>query len=136
MSEPALPNWMAGHWLQCTPGREVSETWTDARGDVLLGMSKTLGRRTSWEFSRIGRGSEGISFFAYPSNQRPAEFRAIENADLRIVFENTGHDFPNRITYRREADHLIARIEGTVDGKPRSSEWTYTLSPLKALCPL
>lgn len=134
ISEPALPNWMAGYWLQCALGREVSETWTDARGDVLLGMSKTVARRTSWELSRISKGPEGISFFVYPSGQQPTEFRAVETADNRIVFANAEHDFPNRIIYTRKADRLTARIEGTVNGQPRSSEWSYTLSPLNAVC--
>jgi hypothetical protein len=43
------------------------------------------------------------------------------------VFENPGHDFPQRIIYRREGDSLIARIEGEVDGRRRSAQWEWRL---------
>jgi hypothetical protein len=135
MSQPVMPAWLAGHWLQCGPHVEVSETWTDARGDVLLGMSKTIGRHTSWELSRIERSGQGVSFFANPSGQKPTEFKATQIGDNRIMFENSAHDFPQRILYRREGDRLIASIEGVVGGKARSSEWNYTLSPFNATCP-
>lgn len=132
---PALPDWMAGSWLHCTAAGQVSETWSDARGGVMLGTSKTIGARTSWELSRIARTPEGLAFFAEPEGQPPAEFAAIEQGEDRIVFENKAHDFPQRITYRREGNRLIARIEGVVDGQPRSAEWRYDAAALNAACP-
>ena len=34
-----------------------------------------------------------------------------------IVFENLKHDFPHRIIYRKTADGVAARVEGTMNGK-------------------
>ncbi len=52
--------WMAGYWLSCEPGREVSETWTDPRLDLLLGAALTV---------RSGRA--GGSCRASPRSIRP-----------------------------------------------------------------
>lgn len=128
--------WMSGYWLSCSGGQEVSETWTDSRGAVMLGMSFTLRNgRPSWEFSRIGPSGSGLSFFAQPSGQAPAEFRAVETGANRVVFENPQHDFPQRVIYRRDGNRLIGRIEGIVDGRPRSAEWHYETAGFNARCP-
>lgn len=129
-------SWMAGYWLSCGDGREVSETWTDTRGSVMLGISFTLRRdRPSWEFSRIGPSGSGISFFAQPHNQPAAEFRAVEFGENRVVFENPQHDFPQRVIYRREGNRLHGRIEGVAGGRAQSADWQYEAASLNARCP-
>lgn len=129
-------SWIAGHWLECTPRGEATETWTDGRGGLMLGLSKSIrDGRTSWELSRIDRTPEGIAFFASPKGQQPAEFKAVSITKDKVVFEKLDHDFPQRVVYMREGDRLTGRIEGTVGGKLRSAEWHYRLSPLNATCP-
>jgi hypothetical protein len=47
-------------------------------------------------------------------------------AEKKFVFENITHDFPQRIIYHFIDDkNLNARIEGEVDGKMESSNFTY-----------
>jgi hypothetical protein len=44
-----------------------------------------------------------------------------------VVFENAGHDFPQRIIYRRNADGtMTARIEGSTNGRQRGVDFSYT----------
>ena len=129
-------SWLAGYWLSCKDGREVSETWSDPRGGAVFGLSVTVARgRASWEFARIAPSDEGLSFFAEPAGQPPAEFAAVEHGPARIVFENPAHDFPHRVIYAREGDRLTGRIEGVVDGAPRAAEWVYDRAALNARCP-
>jgi hypothetical protein len=52
------------------------------------------------------------------------------------VFENPGHDFPQRLIYRRDGDRLTARIEGQAGGRTRTVEWAYRAAPLNARCEL
>ena len=130
-------SWLAGHWLECTPRGETSETWTDARGGVMLGVSKTIrANRTDWELARIDTATEGVTLFARPKGQSPTVFRAVSVIAGRVVFENAGHDFPQRVIYTRQGDRLSGRIEGTIGGRPRSIEWHYTAAPLNAACPV
>ncbi|WP_037568157.1 MULTISPECIES: DUF6265 family protein [Sphingomonas] len=129
-------SWMAGHWLECSPRGEAAETWTDDRGGVMLGISKSIRNgRTSWEWSRIDRTPEGIAFLASPQGQQPTAFKAVAIAKGKAVFENLDHDFPQRVIYIRKGDNLTGRIEGIAEGKQRAAEWHYRLSPLNATCP-
>lgn len=129
-------SWMAGYWLSCSADQEVSETWSDPRADVMLGTTFTLrGGQPSWEYARIGRSGEGFSFFAQPTGQAAAEFRATEMSARHVVFENPTHDFPQRVIYRRTGDRLTGKIEGTINGAAQSAEWHYVRADLNARCP-
>ncbi|MGQ0558709.1 MAG: DUF6265 family protein [Sphingosinicella sp.] len=132
------PQWLAGYWLSCEAGREVSETWSDPRGGIMLGSSLTVSAtgRLSWEQTRIGPASSGtgLAFFALPSGQAAAEFPLLRASPGEVVFENRAHDFPQRVIYRRAGEALLGRIEGTIGGRERSAEWHYRAAPLNARC--
>ena len=131
-------SWLAGYWLSCSPGREVSETWSDARAGMMVGSAITLeDGKPSWEFSRIGPSAAGLSYFALPSGQEPAEFplSKARSSSTRLVFENLGHDFPQRVIYTREGGKLSARIEGVIGGKSEAVDWSYVSAPLNRRCP-
>ena len=130
-------SWMSGYWLSCEDGREVSETWSDPRGELMAGHGLTLaGGRTSYEALRIAPHDGGLAYMAQPGGAPATVFRAVEIGPGRAVFENAGHDFPQRITYAREDDVLIARIEGEADGRARSLEWRFRRAELNAPCPV
>ncbi|MBB4153417.1 hypothetical protein GGQ80_001319 [Sphingomonas jinjuensis] len=130
-------SWLAGHWSECSSRGVTSETWTDARGGVMLGVSKAIrAGRTDWESMRIDTDAEGVALFASPKGQPSKRFRATSIAAGYAVFENTGHDFPQRVIYTRREDRLVGRIEGTINGEPRSIEWHYRAVALNDVCPV
>jgi hypothetical protein len=48
----------------------------------------------------------------------------VQCSDSEAVFENPQHDFPRRIVYRLQAaGSLMARIEGTENGKDRAVDF-------------
>lgn len=132
-------SWMSGYWLACDDGREVSETWTDPRGGLMAGNSVTLQNgRVSFELSRIAptqRGASGVAYFAEVEGAPPVVFPAVEVSGTRVVFENTGHDFPQRVIYEREGDVLKARIEGRMGEREQVMAWEYRKADLNARCP-
>ena len=139
LQPPAQPDldWMAGYWLSCEDGREVSETWSDRRGGIMLGSGITVGPQAfSWEQMRIEAGvpnPQGLSFMALPRGaDTVTAFPLVSAGEREAVFENPAHDFPRRVIYRRDGDRLTGRIEGA-DG--RAIEWHYTAAPLNARCP-
>lgn len=140
--EPPRPdlNWLAGYWLSCEAGREVSETWSDVRGGLVLGtgIASDPAGGASWEQMRIGPSTDGVldglSFYAQPGGQGAAEFPLVRWSESEAVFENPAHDFPQRVIYRRDGERLVGRIEGMADGAPRSAEWRYDPAPLNARC--
>ena len=135
---PATPDmsWLAGYWLDCSNGREQSETWSDPRGGHSVGHAMSLsGSRVSFEFARIGATPQGFAYSAQPRGAPPTVFVLSESGPTRAVFANPENDFPTRIVYERDGDALMARIEGEIDGQARSMEWNFTAAPLNTRCP-
>lgn len=134
--EPDL-DWLAGYWLSCDDGRDVSETWSTRRGSVMLGYGVTTGVQAfSFEQMRIEAGRDGpgvLTFLAQPRGADAATpFRLTRSGPSEAVFENPDTDFPQRVIYRREGDRLTGRIEGA-DGQ--EIEWHYRAAPLNSRCP-
>jgi hypothetical protein len=126
--------WLSGCWERAQGSLRGEEQWMRPAGGLMLGMARTLrdGKLVEYEAVRIYEDGDTLVYAASPSGQAPAEFRAIEVSDGRIVFENLGHDFPQRVIYRRAgADSVVARIEGMRDGSLRGVDFPMR----RARCP-
>ena len=121
------PAWLAGHWRSEQAGRITEEVWLAPAQGLMTGMSRSHGGpRPFFEFLRIERRGDEVYYLAQPRGGAATEFRAVRTNADSAVFENPTHDFPRRIVYERRADGgLAARIEGSVDGKPRLERWDY-----------
>jgi hypothetical protein len=132
-------SWMAGYWLACDDGREVSETWSDPRGGLMLGSGLTVENgRASFEFTRIApvrAGQAGVGYHAQPEGDAAVVFPAVAASGTRVVFENLGHDFPQRVIYERAGDLLTARIEGRIGEREQAMDWRLAKATLNARCP-
>ena len=109
--------WLAGHWVHV--GREgwAEETWTSPRGGVMLGtgLAGKGDLAKSFEFMRIVDDPErGLPvFWGSPGGKPPVAFPlAMEGPRQEVAFENPEHDYPTRISYRRQGKVLIATISG------------------------
>lgn len=129
-------SWMAGYWLDCSGGREVSETWSDPRRGLSIGHAVTVtARGVSFEVAHVGPTPQGFAYVAQPGGAPPTVFVLTESGPTRAVFANAENDFPTRVIYERDGDALKARIEGEIDGQARSMEWNFRAAPLNARCP-
>lgn len=132
--------WMAGYWLSCEGQRQVAETWSPPRLNLMAGTSITVRNgRAGWELSRIAPTSvepdAPLAYFAIPEGQAPTTFPVVESGPNRVVFEQAAHDFPKRVIYEREGDVLNARIEGEIDGQARAIRWRFQKADLNTDCP-
>ncbi len=119
--------WLAGSWISMTDGDVVEEQWMVPRGGLMLGLGRTVrssGRR-NFEFMRIEEKDGALTFFASPSGQPATAFKTTELAKEKIVFENPQNDFPTKISYWKDGEKLRAKIEGNINGKNESMEWTW-----------
>jgi hypothetical protein len=125
--------WISGCWVQMRANGRVDEQWMKPDGGIILGMSRTLrdGKLREFEFLRIAPGPDGrLAYVAKPSAQAEASFPLKELTDDLVVFEDPDHDFPQRILYKRvDSNTIIARIEGSIDGKARSVDYPYKRCP-------
>lgn len=121
-------SWLGGCWLGVTSARVIEENWTVPRGRSMIGVSRTFRGDSLVEYELVVlRERDGrLAYEAHPSGQPVAEFPAREVTDSSVLFENPGHDYPQRIGYRRVgSDSLVAWIDGAVGGRARRVEFPY-----------
>jgi hypothetical protein len=110
------------------PNRVTLEMWMPPLGDLMLGASRTTVGTATREYEQLRLQAEGdrLVYTSIPSGQREASFPSITVSDTLLVFENTAHDFPQRISYRRRgADSVTARIEGPGPDGTRGVQFPY-----------
>ena len=120
---PALQSlaWLLGTWERTglPEGRSGSEQW-QRQGVALVGRgaSYTQGRLQFEESLRIEQDGAEVYYIAdVPGNPMSVKFRKVEQAEHSVTFENPAHDFPQRITYRREGTQLTAILSGGGDSR-------------------
>ena len=112
--------WLAGCWELRPPDRVVEEQWTRPRGGLMLGVGRTVRGDSLVEYEQVRIFERGgrLVYGANPRARRPRSSRAPQLSDSAVTFENLGHDFPQRVMYRRSgADSLVGRVEGTEPGQ-------------------
>ena len=117
--------WLAGEWVSESNDRWTEEQWSAPRGGLMLGIGRSgkSDRAMGFEFMRIAAEADGsVIFWGAPGGQRPVPFRLVEQDDGHAVFENPRHDFPKRVSYRRDGNRLVATVSGAGDA---SQSWTY-----------
>jgi len=119
--------WLQGCWELAADGRTVEEQWMGPCGGAMIGQSRTVksGAMIEFEFVVIRERGEHLVYHAHPSGQPAAEFVSTTVSGNSVVFENPGHDFPQRIGYERRGSSLKAWIEGSMRGQARKIEFPY-----------
>lgn len=125
---------MSGCWSVHMGAMTIEEQWNRPAGGIMQGVSRTLkdGKAVFSEFIRLEQRGEDVVYTPrIGDGSKPVEFRLVRLTAAEAVFENPGHDFPQRVIYRKAPDALPARIEGTKNGKSRSEDFPYR----RAACP-
>ncbi|KQM17309.1 DUF6265 family protein [Novosphingobium sp. Leaf2] len=129
-AEPStLPTWMTGCWLSQNGTQWSEECWSPERGGVMMGtnVSGDTGKPrvpAGWETMQIARDNGRLVFRASPRGSERTTFRATVAKGSEVTFVNTGHDYPQRIRYWRDADTLRAQIS-LADGS-KAVNWIFS----------
>ncbi len=130
-AEPAAKiedvSWLKGCWLVQRTGGSTEEHWLAPAGGAMLGVSRTLrgDKMTEYEFLSIREVDGKLSYVAIPSGQKETVFPLVRFSPTELVFENPQHDFPQRLIYRKIADGISARAEGTLNGEKRGFDFVF-----------
>jgi len=119
---------MSGCWAVQMGPLTIEEQWSRPAGGIMLGASRTLkaDKAVFHEFIRIEEREGAILYTPrVGGSSKPVSFKLLQVTANEVVFENPAHDFPQRIIYRRTADGLPARIEGTKNGKTMAEDFPY-----------
>ncbi|HEX9654276.1 MAG TPA: DUF6265 family protein [bacterium] len=124
--------WLVGEW-KSTGGKTTScETWSRASDRTFEGEGYFLknGEKVVTEYLRIELFGNEVYYVSRVShNKYPVPFKLVKVDGQNVIFENTEHDFPQRIIYQRKEDgSLHARIEGQQDGKERGVDFFFVKS--------
>ncbi|MCZ4243157.1 DUF6265 family protein [Pedobacter punctiformis] len=129
---PKAFNFLLGSWEMQTSKGKIIEHWkinTDQnlkgesyriniKGDSLLTETLTI--------KKIGKEVFYCSTVTGQNDGKEVCFKLISTKQNTYIFENLTHDFPQRIVYQNQGkDHLLAWIEGAINGQNKKSEFKY-----------
>jgi hypothetical protein len=115
------PGWMTGCWIEQNGSKWAEECWTPPRAGMMLGSSRSGEGTTlrSWEAAQILPDASGtLTYWASPEGGTRVPFRLASRTATEMVFDNPGHDYPQRIRYWRDGDALNAEISLLDGSKP------------------
>ncbi|SFD85424.1 hypothetical protein SAMN05518672_103526 [Chitinophaga sp. CF118] len=110
---------MEGNWAMHTKRSTFREIWTRINADSWQGISWRIVGNDSvkQDEMKVLRTSEGIFYtiaaVTDPQNGQPIRFKLRVLKTIGFVAENTGSNYPQKITYRWKDDkHMDAHFEG------------------------
>lgn len=117
------PDWLIGSWHNATTNMDAQELWKKVDATVYEAESFIIARKDTvfYEHVDLVKTSKGWDYRVSVRNQnkeKPVTFSSTYIGIDSLVFENSKHDFPNRIVYKKvNKDSLVATIFGTQNGK-------------------
>ncbi len=128
---------LKGSWTMNTAKGRIVESWKISKDAGMDGISFSIsnaGDSTLLETIKIYESAGSIYYEPTGNgagNDSTVSFKLISAENGIFVFENRNHDFPQRISYQpQSASNVLARIEGTVNGKFRKIEFPYSREKL------
>lgn len=124
-----LPGWMAGCWMAEGRTSRTEECWTVPRGAMMLASSHSFAAHHSFAFEhmRIVQENGTLVYIAQPGGASPTRFPMLgvvaATAADGITFQNSAHDYPQRIHYRIVEGALVAEISMADGSHPQ--RWTF-----------
>ncbi len=115
--------WLTGSWVGVDDkGVTIEEHWTHAHGGSMLGAGRSSkdGKQIFYEFLRIQKRKGDTVYVAMPRGGKATEFARVSSEPNSLVVMNEKHDFPKRISYRKQGEAVIVRISAGA----KAREWT------------
>lgn len=119
-------DWFIGSWSGETNESIYTETWKKVNDTLFTGQSYFINGSDTLSRETISLQQQDTSVFYIPlvegqNDNKPVYFKLNFSDCTNAVFENPGHDFPQKITYElRNGDSLVATVSGLQEGKNRS----------------
>ncbi|MFL5751792.1 MAG: DUF6265 family protein [Bacteroidia bacterium] len=128
-------SWLLGNWENLSPEGNSYERWKKISDTQYGGIGFVMVNTDTVFFERlqIEERSDGLYYIPIvkdQNNSEPVPFKLTASANGVFLFENPGHDFPQKIRYKQvNADSVYAEISGMQNGKERVVKFPMRRSP-------
>ncbi|MCV9928362.1 DUF6265 family protein [Flavobacterium sp. LS1R49] len=122
-------DWLIGKWENVSPQGTLTETWSKVNDSTFQGSSFFIKGKDTIHFETIKLQQKGevLTYNATvkgQNNDEPVAFELTSSTEKRLVFENPKHDYPQKISYTKEANEsLVAEISGVQLGKATTEKF-------------
>lgn len=127
-----IADWIIGNWENKSAEGILTENWQKLNDSTFNASSYYIKGKDTLHFETIVLAQKGetLTYFATVKGQnedKAITFASTAESDKQLVFENPKHDYPQKITYTKNADNtLTAEISGNLQGKPSSEKFVMT----------
>ena len=121
-SELLLPSWLEGSWVRTNDGQAkiTYEQWTKTSDKEYAGLGYTISIDSSifepdtvfMEQMRILAINDTLALEITGVNASSTLFKFIDQTDTSFVCVNPENEFPKKISYTFNDDHIVAVISG------------------------
>lgn len=139
-------SFMAGRWVDEEKGTLSEEVWSAPGGDSMMGMWRLSagGKAKVFEFLTMVEEEGRVTFrlrhfdrrgVAWEEKDKPLVLPLVDKGAGLAVFEGDGKNGILRLTYRREGEALVGRLEkageAPVDYRFRRAPWSAEAKTMK-----
>ncbi|SEG50228.1 DUF6265 family protein [Flavobacterium urumqiense] len=125
-----VARWLLGNWENKLADGKLSETWKKVNDSTFQAQSYFIKEKDTLHFETITLKQKGeeLTYNAAVIGQngdKPVTFKLTNLTEKQLVFENSKHDYPKKISYTQiTEDSLVAEISGILAGKPSSEKFS------------
>jgi hypothetical protein len=116
-------SWLLGEWHFVNKQEHFSEVWVKESDTSYSGYGCFVNGRDTVSTETLRLVQRGQDLFYIPTvkgqnDGRPVVFKLTDTSKKRLLFENPGHDFPQKIDYARGSEkYMVITLTGKIKGK-------------------
>ena len=118
-----IADWLIGTWENNSQDGVLTENWQKVNDRTFSATSYFIKNDDTLHSEKItlSQHSEMLMYSATvngQNNDKAIDFGSTTTTENKLVFENPSHDYPQKITYTKNANNtLTAEISGNLQGK-------------------
>ncbi len=122
-------NWLVGNWENKQADGKLVENWIKENDSIYSGESYFINSKDTVHFETIKLYQKGDDLIYSATvigqnNDEPVDFKLTSESENVFSFENYAHEYPQKITYKRNrAESLTTTISGKQQGKTHSESY-------------
>ena len=125
----ATANWLLGKWESNSKQGNLSENWEKVNDSTFSGVAYFIKENDTLHFEKM-QIQDKVSGLFYnatvkgQNNEQSIAFELTSSTPKQLVFENSKHDYPQKIVYNQITnDSIVVIISGVQQGKKSTDNY-------------